>query len=996
MLIRKQTLSHSLAALSLSSDASLRGIDGNIQSILDSVSKDRETYDAAAIRKSIETLTEAQASEFRRLCRQFLVSSNELRDVNHRSKMAICDLLERQETAMNQQLGQHYQALHRRFDDFSAQRAAVVQSDTEKRIARVQMSLLDGLRFDDMGKRFEAIARPHAKTFHWVFRDPERHQKPWSNFVKWLERDAGVYWVHGKPGSGKSTLMRFIRQNPLTRRHLARWASGARLIQGNFFFWNSGSETQRSHEGLYRTLLYDMLVDARDLLPEVFPEQWRRSSERVRCDLHVEPEIWGSTDQLRQSFVRLVSLASATQRLCFFIDGLDEAEGDAQEIAEFISSMSEKSPHAKFCVSSRSWPVFETIFYESPSLRLQDLTRGDIEAFIAERLRTNKSIQRLLKHEPSTLPRLAGEITRRASGVFLWVSIVVKSLSQGIRDGDDTAMLWRRLRELPSDMEDLYKHIFDSIQKQYPEESSRIFRLFRANGNTLDILALGCALMYPTSHQQAMRLGLIPKETLKAPRFSEYLEGFIAQVTRKLYSRCKGLFEVADDPGNDGDADGPGEDGDADGSRPFDEHPFTAGFDPRSFSSTVRTKRIREPAKTRSRFDVPITYLHRTARDFIEQPEVWNEISKRTAGSGFQPATLLLISLVVGIKTSPIVIGRDVWAEDFASHVENYSRKLDLQQSQENFDLLEELDRALSARSMESMTPASSNPPHNSSLTTKRSSIWKGDAFSSAMQDRLSWYRAAKHSNQECRHYVGDGEGIPLAFSSLRPANVPSLAFALCCSGWMSWLANPKLRNGKLWPQSPSLIKAVLAEGENPRYVNIAGYPLWAYVIHFIHVLDGYNDIATESFYQWLDICKVMIEHGADPHACCLEDFDLFARGIGFDNDDAPPSTARDPAAAARVQHLATNHGRNDPREFLQTLGGCDGRRRSTPAHATLHSFEAVVQDVFVTRRVPGAREFLAVVQEKKKYWGGASGLGFNYDKDEDDSRGPDYPRWVS
>ena len=53
------------------------------------------------------------------------------------------------------------------------------------------------------------------------------------------------------------------------------------------------------------------------------------------------------------------------------------------------------------------------------------------------------------------------------------------------------------------------------------------------------------------------------------------------------------------------------------------------------------------------------------------------------------------------------------------------------------------------------------------------------------------------------------------------------------------------------------------------------------------------------------------------------------------------------------------------------------------------------MQDVFINRKIPGAHEFLAVVQDKKKNWSGASGLGLNYNEYEDD-KGPDTPRWVS
>jgi hypothetical protein len=51
-------------------------------------------------------------------------------------------------------------------------------------------------------------------------------------------------------------------------------------------------------------------------------------------------------------------------------------------------------------------------------------------------------------------------------------SVVVKLLTRGIRDGDDLATLWRRVQELPLEMQALYLHILISIQQKYLQESS--------------------------------------------------------------------------------------------------------------------------------------------------------------------------------------------------------------------------------------------------------------------------------------------------------------------------------------------------------------------------------------------------------------------------------------------------------------------------------------------------------------------------------------------
>ena len=76
----------------------------------------------------------------------------------------------------------------------------------------------------------------------------------------WLRSGDGVFWISGKAASGKSTLMKFIRNSTRANRLLEEWAGGnpSSLIVADYYFWHPGSDLQKSHEGLYRTLLWQM------------------------------------------------------------------------------------------------------------------------------------------------------------------------------------------------------------------------------------------------------------------------------------------------------------------------------------------------------------------------------------------------------------------------------------------------------------------------------------------------------------------------------------------------------------------------------------------------------------------------------------------------------------------------------------------------------------------------------------------------------------------
>lgn len=103
----------------------------------------------------------------------------------------------------------------------------------------------------------------------------------------WLKSDDQLYWITGKMGSGKSTLMKYIsRELPASgtagvkRRctpHLLRWAKEKSLFIATYYFWagsNDKTTLQTSTEGLYRTILTQILQAYAKAAPRVSPRRW--------------------------------------------------------------------------------------------------------------------------------------------------------------------------------------------------------------------------------------------------------------------------------------------------------------------------------------------------------------------------------------------------------------------------------------------------------------------------------------------------------------------------------------------------------------------------------------------------------------------------------------------------------------------------------------------------------------------------------------------------
>ncbi|KAH6981722.1 hypothetical protein BKA56DRAFT_353183 [Ilyonectria sp. MPI-CAGE-AT-0026] len=120
--------------------------------------------------------------------------------------------------------------------------------------------ILKSLQAPERDSRIEQIDPHSSHTFHWVF------NKSSIGLSQWLLRGQGIFWISGKPGSGKSTLMKFVHRDPRTSELLHRWKSRARRVTASFFFHYRGSTVQKSFEGLLRSIISQILEAQPELL----------------------------------------------------------------------------------------------------------------------------------------------------------------------------------------------------------------------------------------------------------------------------------------------------------------------------------------------------------------------------------------------------------------------------------------------------------------------------------------------------------------------------------------------------------------------------------------------------------------------------------------------------------------------------------------------------------------------------------------------------------
>jgi hypothetical protein len=183
----------------------------------------------------------------------------------------------------------------------------------------------------------------------------------------------------------------------------------------------------------------------------------------------------------------LVHQNSIPLKLCFLIDGLDEFDGDHEQMGKLFQEITASDKNIKAYLSSRPWVVFEYLFDSSPMLRLQNLTYRDIEHYFSDKLEQNDAYQRLAHREPDIAQDLIHEIVHKADGVFLWVKLVVSSLLNGIRNRDEMSDLWERLHLLPRELKPLYVRLLELVEPIYLPWVSEAFQILRANRNHIQL-----------------------------------------------------------------------------------------------------------------------------------------------------------------------------------------------------------------------------------------------------------------------------------------------------------------------------------------------------------------------------------------------------------------------------------------------------------------------------------------------------------------------------
>lgn len=321
---------------------------------------------------------------------------------------------------------------------------------------------LHSLYFEGIERRQEAIKPRHRKTCEWIFNPTNPSEQRWHSFPDWLKDDHPIYWVVGKAGSGKSTLMSFLVQDE--RIKAAFSDPGPPVIFLKFFFWEEGVGLQKNRTGLLRSLLWQLFKRVGDS-PAV------NLLDQVK-DIVSNPQLEWTQERLLMILRR--ALPCIKQRLCLFLDGLDEfedTENDFSPLLEVIDIF-RGLQNVKICISSRPFLLLEDHFEGCPRLQLQDFTKRDITTYVHDSLMERIAKSYSIGKDSLRAHSLVSTTVEKAEGVFLWVRLAVNSLIQGIVREDSLDNLEQRIERMPHGIYRLYNHMWKRMEVDQPNDPS--------------------------------------------------------------------------------------------------------------------------------------------------------------------------------------------------------------------------------------------------------------------------------------------------------------------------------------------------------------------------------------------------------------------------------------------------------------------------------------------------------------------------------------------
>lgn len=390
--------------------------------------------------------------------------------------------------------------------------------------------------------RQNAISPPCENTANWI--QQNALYRAWHNRERFDEHK-GFLWIKGKPGSGKSTIMKTaIKQSS------AEYGRRRRLVV-NFFFSAKGEVLQRTALGLYRSLAYQILKAIPALFQLILP-LWKAKKHGASDAGHFgrQPPVecqWQKAEL--ESFLVSVFEMDLTPPIVAFIDALDECQdsyetevvsGEAREVAFFLQRLlriaSNNHVSLNSCFSSKS--SFAVRLSYGFEVITDHHNRSDLKLYVRSRLTADIGDD---DRQQEALSQLADELVDKSSGIFLWAKLALDRLLDDLDGGRSLGYVRKRILSLPDGLEQTFRDILN-VRGESDEDQQLTVRFFQWVIFCVRPLSLReWRLIFAMIQSQ-------PARSLERWRSSDHYLATDAQLEKRIRRISRGLVEVRGTP----------------------------------------------------------------------------------------------------------------------------------------------------------------------------------------------------------------------------------------------------------------------------------------------------------------------------------------------------------------------------------------------------------------------------------------------------------------
>jgi hypothetical protein len=288
---------------------------------------------------------------------------------------------------------------------------------------------------------------------------PEHH-----DYKKWISSRRGLLWIKGKPGAGKSTLMKYCVQ---TVHAYSVANSSDDPFTVSFFFHGRGSALQKTPQGLFRSLSHQLLRQ--------FPQHCSsivKLFKKKNTDHGENKWNWHERELLEAINSSLLAILKEYS-VRMFVDALDESgEDTAPELVRSFQQLYAKHDSAShslsICFSCRHFPVIAPTNCISICVEDENQHMQDIAKYIQEELGAG-----------DYGPELAGlqdDIFAQSQGVFQWVVLVIPRIISMYNRGESSRKIRAGLKKIPKELDKLYETTLDGLRLENPAQSLKLLQ----------------------------------------------------------------------------------------------------------------------------------------------------------------------------------------------------------------------------------------------------------------------------------------------------------------------------------------------------------------------------------------------------------------------------------------------------------------------------------------------------------------------------------------